>query len=189
MSTHFVYLVNSFLIFTIILSSSINCLTLAETNAAVTDKLIQRICNETRKPSLCLKNLNPLKGKSLHENPISVLGGSSMNEAQSRANRTVDLVWSHYRSVSVHKPEIRVKYYNCFLSYKVVINQLKEAKRHMSGGAGSFVKKYVAAAADRVSSCDRELMKPPRGESTVLDANGYLKDLCSIILAICKNMS
>ncbi|KAI3468112.1 hypothetical protein Pfo_024775 [Paulownia fortunei] len=126
--------------------------------------------------------------KSLLPNPIAALGSNSMNMAQSRANRTVALTWAHYRGITVHEPEVRIKYYKCFLKYTDVMNQLREANRYMLAGAPRFVKNYILVAVDRVNSCDGELMKPPREHSAILEANGKFKDLCSIILAICNKV-
>lgn len=182
------YFLSSFLIFLVLLTSSINSSTLEQTNATVTDVLIRGICNQTRNPSLCLNKLNPLKGKSLAPNPVAALGSNTMNMIQSRANRTVALTWAHYRGTTVYKPELRAKYYKCFLKYTDVMNQLREANRYMLGGTPKFVKKYMLIALDRVNSCDLELIKPPRDQSAILEANGKFRDLSSIILSICDKV-
>ncbi|KAL7121899.1 hypothetical protein ACP275_01G012600 [Erythranthe tilingii] len=185
-TTHSIY---SFLIFTILLSSSISSFTLAETNATVTDKLIKEICNQTKKPPLCLKNLNPSKGKNLHDNPIAILGGSTMDEAQFRAKRMYVFLQSYYENISVHKREIRIKYVNCHSKYKIVLDQIEKAKKSMSNRAPRFVGTYITVADMEINYCDKQLMNLPRAESTVLKANADMKDLFNIVLAVCKTIA
>ncbi|KAG8375688.1 hypothetical protein BUALT_Bualt10G0126400 [Buddleja alternifolia] len=144
----------------------------------------------TSNPSLCLNNLKSSKDKTLSPNSVAVLlGNSSMDMALSRANRTLVLIWAQYRAISVHKPEMRIMYYNCYLKYTDVMKQLRQAKRFMLAGIARSVKNYVSVAVHQVNSCNEELMKPPREQSVqVLEANDKLKDLCNNILAICNKL-
>ncbi|PIN06840.1 hypothetical protein CDL12_20613 [Handroanthus impetiginosus] len=135
-------LISSFLVFLILLTS-----TLAQTNT-ITDESIYEICNHAKNPSLCLKNLRSLNGKRLFPNPIATLGSTSINMAQSRANRTVALTWTHCHGVTLHKPELRMKYYECFLKYADVMNQLKQAKKYMVSGATRSVRKRVVVCCE-----------------------------------------
>ncbi|KAL0323745.1 UNVERIFIED_CONTAM: Pectinesterase inhibitor [Sesamum calycinum] len=163
------------IILEIFLTSSINGSTSAQNNGTVTDELVRGICNRTRNPSLCLNNLKSLKGKSLQPNPVAALGRNSMYMVQSRANRTVALTWAHYRGTTVHKPEVRMKYYKCFLKYTDIMKQLGQANQYMLAGAPESVKDYVLVSVNQVNACNQELLRPPRERSDVLEANVKFK--------------
>ncbi|KAL0394182.1 UNVERIFIED_CONTAM: hypothetical protein Slati_4384400 [Sesamum latifolium] len=178
------HFLSPFLNFLILVTSSTNSSTPAQINGTVTDELIRGICIHTRNPSLCLNNLKSLRGKSLLPNPVAALGRNSMYMVLSRANRTVALTWAHYRGTTIHKPEVRMKYYKCFLKYRDIMKQLRQANKYMLAGAPESVKDYVLVSVNQVNSCNQQLLRPPRERSDVLEANIELKDLCSIILAI-----
>ncbi|KAL0311863.1 UNVERIFIED_CONTAM: hypothetical protein Sradi_5585600 [Sesamum radiatum] len=182
------HFLSPFLNFLILVTSSTNSSTSAQIKGTVTDELIRGICIRTRNPSLCLNNLKSLRGKSLLPNPVAALGRNSMYMVLSRANRTVALTWAHYRGTTIHKPEVRMKYYKCFLKYTDIMKQLRQANKYMLAGLPESVKDYVLVSVNQVNCCNQELLRPPRERSDVLEANIELKDLCSIILAICNKV-
>ncbi|KAL0407687.1 UNVERIFIED_CONTAM: hypothetical protein Sradi_1703100 [Sesamum radiatum] len=187
-------LLTTFLIVLIIpiCSTSSAALTPANPKAAkITEELINKICTATRSPSLCLHNLKPLKGNSLLPNSVAALGTSSINQALSQGNATAAMIWARYRAIE--KPgarsKLRLRYYTCFVKYTDTMKHLKEAKKFAVAGNAKSVKNHVLLAVNRVDLCDDELMKASSREaSSLLEANGKLKDVCSIIVAICNKV-
>ncbi|KAK4401227.1 hypothetical protein Sango_1228800 [Sesamum angolense] len=187
-------LLTTFLIVLIIpICSTGSALTPANLKAAkITEELINKICTTTRNPSLCLHNLKPLKGNSLLPNPVAALGTSSINQALSQVNATAAMIWARYRAIE--KPgaqsKLRLRYYTCFVEYTDTMKHLKEARKIVVAGNVKSVKNHMFVAVNRVELCDDELMKASSSEvSSLLEANGKLKDICSIIVAICNKVN
>ncbi|KAK4412635.1 hypothetical protein Salat_2910600 [Sesamum alatum] len=137
--------------------------------------------------------------------------------AQSHANKTATLIWDQYRGtttldrvdscdVELVKPlmsEANKKFLQANMKFKDLcdiiveicnknsclnLGTLPRYNRYMLAGAPESVKNYVLVSVNQVNSCNQELLRPPRERSDVLEANVKLKDLCSIILAICNKV-
>ncbi|KAK4422215.1 hypothetical protein Salat_1803800 [Sesamum alatum] len=159
--------------------------------AKITEELINKICTATRSPSLCLNNLKPLKDSSLLPNSVAALGTSSINQALSQGNATAAMIWARYRALEKTgtPSKLGLRYYTCFVKYTDTMKHLKEAKKLVVAGDAKSVKNQMSVAVNRVDLCDDELVKASdRNVRTLLDANGKLKDVCSIVVAICNKV-
>lgn len=154
----------------------------------ITDELISTICSQTNNPSLCLANLEPLKGNTYLPKPVAAIGSGSLNKAVSQVYKTADVIWRRYTNTSQHETKLRERLHNCFTIYSVdVKKQLEDAVDYMSNGNGKSVKLCVSSALKRANSCHKNLEKPPSQlTGSVLTAEKLFTDLCSIVLAICS---
>ncbi|KAL8063189.1 hypothetical protein ABFX02_01G012000 [Erythranthe guttata] len=178
------------LIILVLVTSPVRTIAFSDTNARITDELINDICSKTKNPSLCLNSLKSLKGGRLFPKPLFVLGAGPMSMAQSHANKTAKVIWDHYHGKPFWKDEIRLRYNRCVVKYADAMKQLKEAKKFMLAGEAKSVKHYTLLAVDRVDSCDSELTKLPEtnNKRKFLQDNKEFKDLCDIIVGICNKV-
>ncbi|GER50602.1 plant invertase/pectin methylesterase inhibitor [Striga asiatica] len=181
-SSHKHYLPMIFLI-VILLTTFSNYASPAPLYPVVTPVIIDSICAKASNRTLCRAVLGPAIGRGILFNPTLVLCGPPIRIARSSAMQARGLAWSLEKNTNTTE-RARRKYGMCFLSYKGVLDKLGKAELYMHLKVQTMTKN-VGLVWGHVESCDKELVGPPRDGSGVLEANGRIKDLCSIVLAVC----
>ncbi|CAA0841888.1 Unknown protein [Striga hermonthica] len=175
------------MIFLIILLTAFSNVSPAPLHPVVTPAVIDSICPKASNRSLCRAVLGPAIGRSILFNLTLVLCGPPIRMAQSSATRARGLAWNLEKNTNTTE-RTRRKYRMCFSSYKGVLDKLGKADLYMHVHVQTktkSVRQEVGLVSGHVESCDKELVGLPRDGSGLLEANGRIKDLCSIVLAIC----
>lgn len=178
--------------FLIIISSTSSMSKITLANApppikTVTKEYITKICSKSSNRPLCLDLLRNVIGQPIARVTLATLATRPISNAETLTRATHKMIEGMYMSLVNPKPEVRERYRKCMLGYSAAIQNLANARGSMRTlGSKRVVKSYVTSAANLVKSCDKNFAKPPQIPLDLKNANQKFKDLCSIIVAVCK---